>query len=74
VPQTGQTTASGCPQAPQNFLPAGFSVPQFEQTMRPSLTRREKGTDSRAMWESVSAPGGLGRVGHDGGVACLIVR
>jgi hypothetical protein len=30
APQFGQLLASGAPQSPQNLLPPGFSLPQFE--------------------------------------------
>ena len=33
APQAGQTRPSPAPQPPQNFAPAGFSVPQLEQTL-----------------------------------------
>jgi hypothetical protein len=33
APQDAQTRPSAAPQPPQNFAPAGFSVPQLEQTL-----------------------------------------
>jgi hypothetical protein len=39
-PQEEQITASGLPQSPQNFFPAGFSAPQLGQAIiSKSLTR-----------------------------------
>ena len=32
-PQEGQTATSAVPHSPQNFLPSGFSAPQFEQVI-----------------------------------------
>jgi hypothetical protein len=40
-PHDEQMAASALPQSPQNFFPAGFSAPQFPQTVIPkSLTRK----------------------------------
>ena len=43
APHDGQTEASGAAHAEQNFRPALFSVPQLEQTNRPSPNGKGRG-------------------------------